>query len=371
MRRHTTRGTLRPEAPAPSPPFNPPYPPSGFDRLKRLVERLPGPFWLAYLLLWIGLFAAETVLHWFHGAFPIGTWRPIHAVVTVFVPAGLCLMHALDRLAERSFDSYRPVLVSGGAGPEILRYQLTILPRRPAALVMGASILFGGIVLASTESGGPAAGLRANFDTMQVASAPAIVVLTGVLLAATLATVGLVIYHTIRQLRWVSRIYTRWTRVDLLKPGPLYSLSRLSAGTSVGLVFVVYVILAADRAFMQDPRNAIGAGVMALLAVLAFVLPLLGVHRAQAAEKERLLDETADRLKAALRDLHRRVDAARLGDMDALHKAIASLEIERNLLSRIPTWPWQPETLRTIIVALLLPLILWAAQALLGRTLTP
>jgi hypothetical protein len=371
LRRRTTPATLRSEAAASPPPFVPPYPPSWFDRLKRLVERLPGPFWLAYLVLWIGLFAAETLLHWFHGDFPVGTWKPIHAVLMAFVPGGLCLIHALDRLAERSFDSYQPVIASGGPGPEVLRYQLTRLPRRPAALVMGASMLVGGIIFVWAPEGRLAAGLFNNLDAMQVSRSATIVVFTGLVMAATLATVGLVIYHTIRQLRWVSRIYTRWTNVDLLKPGPLYSLSRLSAGTSLGLVFMVYVVLAADRAFMHDTRNVFGAGVMALLAVLAFILPLLGVHRAQAAEKERLLDETADRLKAALRDLHRRVDAAKLGDMDALHKAIASLEIERNLLSRIPTWPWQPETLRTVIVALLLPLILWSAQALLGRILPP
>jgi hypothetical protein len=31
-----------------------------------------------------------------------------------------------------------------------------------------------------------------------------------------LPTVGLLIYHTLRQLHWVSRIYTHWTRVLLV-----------------------------------------------------------------------------------------------------------------------------------------------------------
>lgn len=89
------------------------------------------------------------------------------------------------------------------------------------------------------------------------------------------------------------------------------------------------------------------------------------------AEKGRLLDEASDRMKVSLAELHRRVDQSDLRDMDSLSKAIAGLEIERNLLIRIPTWPWQPDSLRTLIVALLLPLILWATQALLGRLLTP
>jgi hypothetical protein len=55
--------------------------------------------------------------------------------------------------------------------------------------------------------------------------------------------------------------------------------------------------------------------------------------------------------------------------MDDMNKALASLETERNLLTRIPTWAWQPEALRGLVVALVLPLVLWLVQALLQRLL--
>ena len=48
-----------------------------------------------------------------------------------------------------------------------------------------------------------------------------------------------------------------------------------------------------------------------------------------------------------------------------LNMAIASLEIEQKALSRIPTWPWQPETVRLLATALLLPLVLLLAQVIL------
>ncbi len=50
-------------APAAAAPFVPPYAPSWFDRLKRRVERVPGPYWLAYVVLGMVFFAAETALH--------------------------------------------------------------------------------------------------------------------------------------------------------------------------------------------------------------------------------------------------------------------------------------------------------------------
>ena len=55
--------------------------------------------------------------------------------------------------------------------------------------------------------------------------------------------------------------------------------------------------------------------------------------------------------------------------MDDLSKALASLEIERASLERVPTWPWERGTLRSLVAALLLPLILWLAQAFLEKSL--
>lgn len=86
-------------------------------------------------------------------------------------------------------------------------------------------------------------------------------------------------------------------------------------------------------------------------------------------EKERQLDQTAVRLKTGLADLHRRVDQGRLARMDDLHKAVATLEIERAALVRIPTWPWEPGTIRGLAAAVFLPIALWLIQFALQRVL--
>ena len=70
-------------------------------------------------------------------------------------------------------------------------------------------------------------------------------------------------------------------------------------------------------------------------------------------------------------ELLRRMDEGRLEGMGDLSEAIASLETEQNVLKGIPTWPWQPETVRSLITALLLPLGLWVAQYVLQRILGP
>jgi len=169
----------------------------------------------------------------------------------------------------------------------------------------------------------------------------------------------------------VSRIYTEFTLVDLLRPGALYRLSRVTARTALGLIAVIYLWFAADPKYFTNQINLASAAVMGSLALGAFLLPPLGIHRILGPEKEQMLHESADRLKTAIGELHRRVDQGRYAEMDDLNKAIDSLETERNMLNRVPTWPWQPEAPRTVLGALLLPLLLWAAQALLGRVLAP
>jgi hypothetical protein len=50
-------------------------------------------------------------------------------------------------------------------------------------------------------------------------------------------------------------------------------------------------------------------------------------------------------------------------------KVISVLETERDMLKRISTWPWQPETLQFLMTALLLPLLLWIIQYVLQQFL--
>jgi hypothetical protein len=62
-----------------------------------------------------------------------------------------------------------------------------------------------------------------------------------------------------------------------------------------------------------------------------------------------------------------RIDNRQLQDADAINHHMSSLSLERDILSKLPTWPWQPGTLNLILSAVLLPIILWIAQQFLER----
>jgi hypothetical protein len=65
------------------------------------------------------------------------------------------------------------------------------------------------------------------------------------------------------------------------------------------------------------------------------------------------------------------VDAGELDQMNDLRVTMTNLEMELNTLKGIHTWPWQPETVRWLITALVLPLGLWLIQSVLQRVLAP
>jgi hypothetical protein len=183
-------------------------------------------------------------------------------------------------------------------------------------------------------------------------------------------TGGTLVLHTIRRLILVARIYKRHTNVDLFRQGPLYALSRLTAQTTIGAVFVVYSI-ATVPTYMATRVGYVTVAMIVVLAFASFALPLVGIHRVLASEKDRLLEGISDRLRSTGAELHRRIDQNLYRGMDELNKAMAGLEIERNMIAAMPTWPWQPDTLRTLLIALLLPVVVWVTQVLLQRVLLP
>ncbi len=62
------------------------------------------------------------------------------------------------------------------------------------------------------------------------------------------------------------------------------------------------------------------------------------------------------------------VDGLDLHDADAVNKTIGSLVATRELITKIPTWPWRPETFTAFFSALALPVVVFLIQTFL-RTL--
>lgn len=360
------------------PAFSPPYPPGWVDRLTDRVERLPGPPWITYLGWGIATYLLVSAVQWSAGTYAIGTFRASHAVGAFLGAYAVGMIHYLDRSAVGAMNAFRPALEGDDALFHRLSYTLTTLPRGSTlaaslgAMMAGLLVAGGAAFLQPSESAGAAEMLtRLNLGTallFGVSPSPLSYAVTIGLLALNWWVGGALILHTVRRLTLVPRIYRRHTKVDLFRQAPLYALSRLTAQTTIGALLLVYA-LASVPTYISQP---LGGGTIAFfigLALACFALPLMGVHRILADEKERLLQGIGDRLHEVGEELHRRVAKGSYQGMDGLHKALSGLEIQRNMLSALPTWPWAPETFRTLLIALLFPLIVWVTQTVLQRVL--
>jgi hypothetical protein len=174
-------------------------------------------------------------------------------------------------------------------------------------------------------------------------------------------------YHGVRQLRWVSRLYATAPHLDLFRPGPLYAFAGLSARTAVGLVALPYAAIAASPGVLDTPATPLVMVPLTLLAVLIFVAPLVGVHRILESQKRRLQDELGGRLGAANVKLQRQMDDDKFSEVSGLKDGIEGLIAMKDELSKLRTWPWQPGTIGGLGAALLLPVVLWGVQRLLER----
>lgn len=340
----------------------PPYAPSWMDRFNAWVTRLPGPSWSYYVGMGLVLLFAQVAALWGEGAYPVGTIIPSHTFIACIIPLLLWLCLHLDRRAGEALKTVRPAMKASEEEFARLGYEVTTLPARSALLASLAGVAF--ILLVNLLL-----GTSRGFDDL--AGFPISRNVIYWMYVSSWWFIAAFLYHTVHQLRTINLIYTRHTRVVLLRLTPLYALSSLTALTAVSLAAITYGWIALNPGLSTEPISWAIVVPITGLAIATFVWPLLGIHRLLVEEKGRLLDECSLRLEAIIAELHDRVDSERLEGMDDLNKTIASLEIELNLLEGIPTWPWQPETVRLLITALALPLGLWLAQYLLQRLMGP
>lgn len=338
----------------------PAYTPSWLDRFTAWVDSLSVPAGVFYAGLTLALVSIQIAIQW------AGTGGiPLFPVLYVLaIPGDLALMHYLDHVAAQALARFRPVISVTDAEYDDLHYRLTTLPRWPVLVVTALGIIYGLVISATVPDAVKMndfhfAATSLSFDFNHLLSPP------------IWGLVFLVLYHTAHQLRIVQQIYSRCSNADLYVLSPLYAFSSLSAQTAIGIVILPSAYLvAAPQAFSAANMSTFVPLLMITgISLFTFIYPLAGAHRLLTDERSRRLARNGELQRAAVGELHRRISAQDLSDMDGLNKALASLELERSNLARISTWPWQAETFRAVMAALFFPVVVWLTQWILVRVL--
>jgi hypothetical protein len=188
----------------------------------------------------------------------------------------------------------------------------------------------------------------------------------GILWTLAALVLGLAVYRTVSQLQVVVELHRVARHVDIFKPAPTNAFSRLTAVGPIGLLgFVAAAVLAIEQQGAYVVQEAAGIGI----AVASFILPLRVMHDRLAHEKSGHQAAVQDRLKRVLARLHDAVDSNDLTHADQLDKMLSAVLAERDLISRLPTWPWSTTTIRGFASALLLPLVIFVITRVIDRLL--
>ena len=336
-----------------------PYEPGWLDRVVDRIDGLPGANGLYALGLLAFQGAWVTVALWWNGVLPVGRFDLRHTFIVVIAPYLLWMRFYLDRVAGTAMDSFRPVLPVSDREFQCLRYELITLPPRTTWVVTVfavASYAVNAVLLPDS--------IIEQFGSSRAMGA---IVLAPVALL-TMAVVGISTAQAIRQLWMVNVIHGLVEKIGPFRVKALYAFSRLAARTGGSFLLLAYYIAAIRPDVVREtPLLKLLVVAMVPTAVACFIVPLYGMHRRLAAEKGRLLAEAGARFERLLAQLHRQVDEGNLADADKLNARLSSVATEREALASISVWPWDASTMTGFITTLVLPVIVWLVQHLLGR----
>jgi hypothetical protein len=332
--------------------------PSWVDAVIGLFERLPGPTWLAYLAamaVGCGLAVGAVFLEPSAPALD-----PIPIVYYGALPfAVLWLIANLDRTASRALAALRPLLRLSDDEIGEARRTLTKVPARPALAITVFSALITPVGYVVDPVGSGVAGYSIVGVSFRWAWESFV---TAIFL--------ILVYHTVRQLRLIGRLHESIGVIDLFDQAPLYALSSVTSTTAIGLILLlvpsVFLIPSAAGASYLLISAAWYAFAL-VIAIGAFFVPLRGVHGRIAADKSKLRGEIGRRIGGTLEALHRAVDEGDAAGVTAGHQTLTALIAERDLVARIPTWPWSAGALTRFLSAVLLPIGLWLVTRFLER----
>jgi hypothetical protein len=273
--------------------------------------------------------------------------------------AVIALIHSLDRTASSALAGLRPLLAMADAEIAEAHHQMTVAPARPAIGIT----LFAAIIAPVTYALDPVGSGIVGYS-------PIALLFRWAWESFATAVFLVLIYHTFRQLRLISRIHERVGRIDAFDQRPLYAMSRVTSSTSVGLILLLVpslFLLPAEAGVSYWVITAGWYGFAVIVAGAAFFLPLRGMHDRLVNEKHRLQGEIGRRVTTTLDAIQAAVDAGDGPAIEARNRALSTLVASRDVVNRVPTWPWSSGALTGFTSAIVLPIVLFLVQRALSQ----
>jgi len=336
----------------------PPWKLSWVDQLHDALGRARFPWWLPLFIFPIVLIVLESYLLVRESGPASLTWPTplgLTVIYAVFPSYVFGFLYFVDERARIAIQRLRPLL---DEARDLASFTFTIsnMPFLPTALASLAGFVF----FFGLRSVDKITGDVVLSGTTEVTRW--IRLFEGVLLWTL---IGVITYHTVRQLRIINRIYTRHVRIDLLNQAPLYELARIPVYTALSLVIPVSLVLMVLPRLPNDPVSiGLLASTLTFTAVIV-IAPIYQVHLVLDDEKvkrQTLNSKLTDDLLARFR---KEASSNAFEGASGIKTSLEILKLERDIIHSAPTWPWPAGSMRTVAAALLLPTVIWIIQQLL------
>ncbi len=329
-----------------------PYPASWIHRFVGWVDDFFVPPWLFYSGLFLLHGLINHLVNWQEGLVQSGT-IDIRLFLRILQPYGILILHHYFESASRdALRDTRPML--GVTDDEFLKleYEFSVLPVRQFMAWSMVGLALGVFFFFYTEPSG--ASSLYVIVTLFLGYVP------NGMLAFGFA------YRMIRMLRMIDSVFASAQNVGLFMLSSVYALSTLSAKVGGSAFVLLYISSFTGPQGVTD----LGLGMViigSLIPLAVLFLPLRGINRRLVDEKQRLLFDVSQRLESALNQINQAFDKENHKKIGELDITLRALTREKELLDKIPTWPWRPATIRVFLSAILLPIFLWLIQQILER----
>jgi hypothetical protein len=331
------------------------------DGLIAAIERLPGPAWLPYLLASLILAAIGTALGWADGSIPPGELSFVRVFNDGSALYPIALIHYLRFTARSALDVVTPAL--GELATEKSRLER-------AFTVTSWPLVIVGMVLGSAFATAFALFDPAAIGLSESASTASVVFIAIVGTFGSVAQAILVLF-VLKQMIHIVRVHRMATAMTLFDSRTHGAFARLTLRGSIGLALPVYVFTFHELV-AGNPSGAItGPEIVLVIALVGgaagvFFVPLAGIHRRLVRQKADLIATINLRFAELAASVRGAAPSPATGDQKAL---MESLLIEREVVRKLSTWPWEAETLRGFLSSIGLPILVWFLTTLLGRLL--
>lgn len=323
--------------------------PGWIDRWITWIDNLSMSAGMFYLLAVLALTLVIHLTLWIDGAVPFGAYAAIPGIFPPVVFAFMALYHYLTHVGIQSLHNFRPLLDVSEAEFAEIEYRFSVLPRKTDWLLLVISIPLAAPFLIDNPS---------TWGDLTPNTAWALLVFFVIIIFFNYTFIALNI-RSFRQIKMISELHARASNLNLMKLEPVHAFSALTSRTGIGLFLIsLFGVLYNPSAAVSTTWTIIGYIIIACMAIAVFIVPLIGIRGLLGQKKTSELHKMEDLIQSTNEQLHQKVTRGEYDDLGGIQSALNMLTRERDQIKGVPTWPWNPGTLRGFASTLILPVFL-------------